>query len=973
MRKQLLLFIVCFNMFCVFSQQQTNIWYFGNNAGLDFTNGPPVALNDGQLVTEEGCAAISDLNGDLLFYTDGSTVWDRNHNVMPNGTGLQGSSTSTQSGIIVPFPNDPTRYYLFSVDNNTTDGGLFYSVVDLSLNGGNGDIVPVLKNIELLFKSAEKIAAIADGLGGYWVIGYSSPFANNGSNYNTFHAFRIAPNGTLNTNAVKSTYNSCRTNDGRGYLKISPDGSKIIVCNQNRNFACLHDFDLNTGTVSPAIAILDTGNPVYGAEFSPNSEKVYVSSGEYVITDASLHQFDITAPDIPASRVELRAAVERRAGLQLGIDRKIYYARPGQNYVGVINDPNADGLACGFVNNAVSLGTATGEQGFPPFIQSLFTLAIEGNLACTEASFSINTDQILSIAWDFGDGTTSILENPTHAYAAAGTYEVAVTATVVVNSLTFTQTYSRIFTISEPPIANEISDITRCAENVNDGTATFDLSTRDAEVLAGQDPSNTYSVAYFISLNNAEQNLNPLPTNYTSTSNPEQVFARISIDTSPSCYAISDFNLIVAETPQANSMVVPFICDNLNDGQEIINLSQFDTELLGTQNDGTFDVYYYETFANATNDTDRLPVDYLLQNTTQTIFARKENSEAPECFVVTDFELEMNAQFVANTVGNLITCDDISNDGIEVFNLAEQNDLLLDGQVGNFSINYFISQEDADMNTNPIPEAYINITNPQEIFVRVQNNDSETCYDTTSFFIEVKETPNIDLGTITRYVCTNESIELSVPSGFDEYLWSTGATTTSITVTEAVTYTVTVTNNYASSPAISCASVQTIQVIESDEAIIETIEIQDWTSNNNQIEVLVLGIGDYEFSVDGFTYQDSPIFDNLSPGDLTVYVRDKNGCGILSDDINLLFYPNFFTPNNDGFNDHWQIISSRAEPDLRIYIFDRYGKLLKILSPESEGWDGLYRGRPMPSSDYWFRVERPSNGRTYTGNFTLKR
>ncbi|MGZ5283433.1 MAG: hypothetical protein ACXWEY_14250, partial [Bacteroidia bacterium] len=146
-------------MFCfaqaTFAQKEANIWYFGEKAGLDFNSGSPVALTDGELITREGCATISDKNGKLLFYTDGVYVWNKMHKVMPNGSDLKGDPSSTQSGIIVPYPSDTTKFYIFTVDDLAGPDGFQYSVVDLTKDNGNGDLNK--KNIILEGQICEKL------------------------------------------------------------------------------------------------------------------------------------------------------------------------------------------------------------------------------------------------------------------------------------------------------------------------------------------------------------------------------------------------------------------------------------------------------------------------------------------------------------------------------------------------------------------------------------------------------------------------------------------------------------------------------------------------------------------------------------------------------------------------------------------------------------------------------------------------
>jgi len=155
-----ILFIV-FILFCsqIHAQKQTAFWYFGELAGIDFNSGSPVAITDGQMVTTEGCASISDYSGNLLLYTNGQTVWNKNHEIMPNGTNLNGHFSSTNSAIIIPKPHDVNRYYIFTVDDLAGVNGLQYSEIDMLQNGGLGDVTSN-KNISLQTPTTEKISAV---------------------------------------------------------------------------------------------------------------------------------------------------------------------------------------------------------------------------------------------------------------------------------------------------------------------------------------------------------------------------------------------------------------------------------------------------------------------------------------------------------------------------------------------------------------------------------------------------------------------------------------------------------------------------------------------------------------------------------------------------------------------------------------------------------------------------------------------
>ena len=308
-----LLFIFLFLTTPSFGQKEAAIWYFGDNAGLDFNSGSPVALTNGKLNTAEGCTTISDKNGKLLFYTDGSIVYDKSHQAMPNGYGLLGHNSSTQSAIIVPHPSNLNLYYIFTVDqpnpknvddNLTNDedppnNGLNYSLVDLRLNNGLGDISVKEKNIHLItydpsdsddvkFKCSEKITAVQHGDGiSFWVITHFK---------NTFYSFKISTSG-VDKKPIQTTTSLNVPTDGYisnaiGYLKTSPNGKKIAMANsslkatdelgpkgeirRNTGNVWLFDFDAATGKVSNGSSILNGTNP-YGVEFSSKSKKLYIT------------------------------------------------------------------------------------------------------------------------------------------------------------------------------------------------------------------------------------------------------------------------------------------------------------------------------------------------------------------------------------------------------------------------------------------------------------------------------------------------------------------------------------------------------------------------------------------------------------------------------------------------------------------------------------------------------------------------
>jgi len=887
---------------------------------------------------------------------------------MPNGTELKGNSSSSQSAVILPNPANLNQYYIFTVQAISHRGGLHYSILDMSLNAGRGDIMPAHKNINLLEHSAEKIAAVEDGIGGYWVLSYAGVLGNE-SRYDTFHAFRINSSG-INP-SIKSTFSDCGTVDGRGYLKISANASKVVLCNQNLRHVCLHDFDVSTGILTGQTSLDTTFSP-YSAEFSPSSEKLYISTGGlFASNDSTLYQFDLTSSDIQNSRTVVFNERSKRGALQLGIDGKIYYARPERTFIGVINNPESNGLDSNYVNEGVGLNGMKCKQGLPPFVQSYLVAGINANNACEGelVEFSLNSSVVLdAVTWDFGDGTTSSMENPYHTYNAPGTY----TVTAIITIGTSTRSLNREVQIIDTPTASPVSNYYTCDGDSIDGTELFNLELKNEEVL-GELSSEAYNVSYFLNMDDVIAHQNALPYNYSNAASNQEIIAKLYNPNNIDCYDTANFQLIVERPSVAYNVENKIICDDAsNDGREIIDLSRFTPYVLHTQSASSYNVTYHLTQQEANDGEGVLPENYELYNDTQVIFARIENNGLSLCYDTTSFELSISDYMPVNQADNIYLCDDASNNGTEAFDLTLQDDAIAAGFDGSYVISYFELEEEAEINSNPIEGLYNNIENRQEIFFRIENTENLNCYRTGAFFIEVLEYETLEIDSVW-YKCENSPVVLSADGGYDDYLWSTGQTTREITVYTEGTYEVTVTKYHPTTPETSCEYSKTVEVIASQEPTIVNIEVEDWSENNNGFTVTVEGNGDYEYSLNDIDYQDSNVFEGLRTGDYTVFVREKKGCGEVSKTVYALFHPKFFTPNGDGYHDYWQLYFSEQESDIEVTIYDRYGKLIKKIDPRSKGWDGTLNGLPLPTSDYWFVVNRPSINKQYKGHFTLKR
>lgn len=312
-------------------------------------------------------------------------------------------------------------------------------------------------------------------------------------------------------------------------------------------------------------------------------------------------------------------------------------------------------------------------------------------------------------------------------------------------------------------------------------------------------------------------------------------------------------------------------------------------------------------------------------------------------------------------------CDDL-NDGSENINLTNYNSNLI-ANSSNYSFTYYNSFLGAENNSiaNQITNsnAY-NLSNTNnKVYVRVTSGNS--CYKVVELKFAFIASPVINMQNAYP-LCVNKNIIVNAGNGFSSYLWSTGETSQTILINQHGNYWVTVTENH--NPLV-CSSTKNFNIFLSNPATIVNIETKDWTNDENMITVYVNGLGIYEYSLDNTHYQDSNTFYGLKSGSYTVYVHDKNECGTVNDEVYLLMYSKFFTPNGDGFNDTWSVKLSHFETGLTTKIFDRNGKLIKTLD-NTGFWNGTFNGQELPSTDYWFVVTR-ANGKEYRGHFSLKR
>ena len=769
--------------FFVFSQGQANNWYFGNKAGLSFNNGTPEVLTDGEIITIEGVCTISDKDGNLHLYSDGSTVWDRNHNIMPNGTDLLGDSSSTQSGILVPHPKfneDPSYhiYYLITVDDNSGSDGLRYNIIDMNLNGGLGDLT--LKNELLNPSSTEKVTAIHHAnKRGYWVIAHER-------GNNNFVSYLI-DGTTINTTPVVSSIGSITgttfVENSAGYLKASPDGKKLA--NAISTGIEIYDFDNSTGALSNLIFIpYSSSNQTlnYGVEFSPNSKYVYTSIIDIGSGDSTkLFRYDISlgnATAIENSRIELISTSNCRndyqiGALQLAPDGNIYVAQSILNtvfdyeYLGVIKNPDA--IFPSYNCQEILFTTAYSRLGLPAFVQSFFItnmLDADGFCLNQPTQFTLSsTDTIDSVLWNFGDGNTSAEMNPSHTYTNPGTYNVV--ATITSGGTSIDEEIE--VTIYNTPIHNTVATY-QIEESPFDGIADFDLTTKDTEILNGQS-STDLEIFYFLTQDDATNNTNAIASPFTNTSNPQTIFSRIQNRNDTTCFQTSSFQIEVINSSSIGTVSDFPIC-SLTPSTVTFDLNSKDNEVLNGQNSADFNISYHLSQNDADNNVNPLASPYPYTDTSMPlpVFVRLETISDPTQFESTSFNLIVSQTPTITTPNDIIVCDDNTNDGVESFDFTTTIRGILNGQDPTiFSVTLFASQNDLDTNVNPLPTTFQNTLPQQQIFAKIENIANPNCTAQTSFMIGVSYSP-FSVHPQDVIVCKDPIVNNTVTIDLSDYI-----------------------------------------------------------------------------------------------------------------------------------------------------------------------------------------------------------
>ncbi len=536
----------------------------------------------------------------------------------------------------------------------------------------------------------------------------------------------------------------------------------------------------------------------------------------------------------------------------------------------------------------------------------------------------------------------------------------------------------------------EICDDDQDGDDTN-GMAEFDL-TQNENLLLNGSPSSDFGFLYFsdsgysIPIGTPENFDNPI-------ANGQTIYVRMENNIGTGCYTDVSFDILVNPLPVTQASIVFKNCDEdgTPDGFTDYNLDEANA-IITNEDLSTLNITYHFSSAEAGLGTNVINPSPFNNQTANTVYARVAYIDT-ECYRTVTVNLEVSTtSFASGYLETLATCDDdMTIDGKHTFNLSTASSAFKDefpsGQ--NLSVHYYRNLTDAQLENNEISQQtdYENETPfSQILYVRVESDDNGECFGIGPHLqLTVHPRPEFEVDQSSIYCLDGSPITLETfnPQGQYTYEWFDDnnvviGNSSSILVSSGGTYTVIVTSTF------NCQSFPvSFNVVESAMSHIDldSVTIVELSDNNTiTIDTGDIGIGDYEFALDEAfgPFQDEPFFSQVFAGEHTLYVRDKNGCGTAPLQLFVMGFPKFFTPNNDGFNDTWNVkgLSQEYVQNTRIFVYDRYGKLIKQLLPNGSGWNGTFNGETLSSSDYWFVVNLTDDAgvtRVYKGHFSLVR
>ena len=550
--------------------------------------------------------------------------------------------------------------------------------------------------------------------------------------------------------------------------------------------------------------------------------------------------------------------------------------------------------------------------------------------------------------------------------------------------------------LSPSPLpAASIPNLEVCDDGLDGNTANgflkADLTTNASFIMNGQDPTE-FVLDYFTDASHTVKIPN-ISSFQNTTSYRQTVYVRMSNILENSCFADTSFELEIHDLPQIQFNVTLKNCDEdgVPDGFTDYNLGEAEKYLSnGIPN---LSYSYYLSQGDALSGTNPVSAAPYNNSTGNTVYVRIENEFS--CSQIATITLAVSTtSFPPSYVFGLEQCDtDDSNNGLQLFDLTlASQEFLSQFPVGQqLSVHYFRSLVDAQLEQNEISDQsnYMSETPlTQTLYVRVESLVNGDCFGIGPHLqLTVHPRPELEVPVEAVY-CTNLppiTLEVTQPEVGVTYEWTDGqgnliSTDPTAVVSSAGQYTV------LAYSTLGCESFP--RTIDVKESVIAQISLSNITvienSTNNSIRIQnefnELGNGDYEYALnDAFgIFQDTPFFEGLLPGIHTLFIQDKNGCGTAQIDVPVLGFPKYFTPNNDGYNDHWEVKGLGADfaSASIVYIFNRFGKIVAEFKAQQGGWDGSFNGNLLPATEYWYAVHLiDQNGidRILKGHFSLIR
>ena len=584
----------------------------------------------------------------------------------------------------------------------------------------------------------------------------------------------------------------------------------------------------------------------------------------------------------------------------------------------------------------------------------------------------------------------------------SGTYTYTIPASGVCPALSS----NVVVTNYDVPTLVSISDLKACDDaldgNDTNGQTTFNLTQKTAEILNNQ---ANVTVTYHLLLNDVVSGTNAI-TSYTG---PNAIIYVRLFNTVTNCFNTTSFNVVVTPLPVLKPVIEPLKqCDSDTDSITDFNLTEANV-LLSNQSNLTFK--YFLTLTDALNNISQITNDTAFNSPNNGIvWARIENADG--CFRTAQVNLIVSATQIPATFQKIVLeeCDDFidlndpDTDGIDYFNFTGSTNSFAYATItilspflnsSNLTVTYYTSEAQALAEANPIdttnPDGFRNtVPNLQHIWVRIDSNINNDCVGLGQYLdLKVNPLPNFDI-IDNKLLCVQPgsgagsfaiNATPTVPGNYT-YTWTPTNPNTTGGQENAIfnagtsgIYKVVVTNT-----ATQCSKEDQTELFISSAPNSVKLELvsEIFSSGLATIQAEVIGgFGSYEFSLNQVDWQTSPIFTNLPNGVYTVYAKDVNGCLPIkqSNSVTTISYPNYFTPNGDTYNDTWNISGLTPDFKAKIFIFDRYGKLIKEINPYAGGWDGKLNGEEVPSTDYWFKIEYTEDGvqKEFKSHFSLKR